>query len=349
MVSKKPRVAALAHTVLLVLLVLSGTTGCTAISGSSGAAGIPVLPRVAGLEKTTINAAISPVVDSAGFFIALRDGLFAQEGLTVNYTPAHGDTVIGGAVKGQYDVIATNYVSYIQAQASHTADLRVIAEASLLTPGSRVIMTLPSSPIRTLGELRGHLLGVSPDANIGFLLTASFLTSNGIALNKNPHSGIVTSEVSFPTFSMPFPDASPVLVDGQVNAAVLSEPYITEAEEHHGAATLADLDSGATEQFPMEGYAVTKAWAQANPNTLKAFLTALEAGQQLADTNRVAIENAFAALPQGKGHIDKTTASLMAVNIYPLGVDERRLQRVADVMQQFGFLSKKFSIRELLS
>ncbi len=27
-------------------------------------------------------------MDSAGFFIALHDGLFAKEGLTVNYSPA---------------------------------------------------------------------------------------------------------------------------------------------------------------------------------------------------------------------------------------------------------------------
>ena len=38
----------------------------------------------------------------------------------------------------------------------------------------------------------------------------------------------------------------------------------------------------------------------------------------------------------------------MALNVYPLGVDAVRLQRVADVMRQFGFLKRRFDIRVLL-
>jgi hypothetical protein len=38
----------------------------------------------------------------------------------------------------------------------------------------------------------------------------------------------------------------------------------------------------------------------------------------------------------------------MALNVYPLGVDEVRLQRVADVMHEFGFLKRRFDVRQLL-
>jgi NitT/TauT family transport system substrate-binding protein len=98
----------------------------------------------------------------------------------------------------------------------------------------------------------------------------------------------------------------------------------------------------------MVGYAVTKAWAKANPNTLKAFDTALEAGQQIADTDRQAVEAAYVALPQGQGQVDRRTAAIMALSNYPLGVTPVRLQRVADVMKQFGFLKSSFNINQLL-
>jgi NitT/TauT family transport system substrate-binding protein len=123
---------------------------------------------------------------------------------------------------------------------------------------------------------------------------------------------------------------------------------VSQAEENYGAVPLVDLDSGATEQFPVEGYATTASWAQANPQTLKAFLLALEAGQRIADTDRSAVESAFVGLPAGGGHIDRTTAAVMALNVYPLGVDEVRLQRVADVMHEFGFLKRRFDVRQLL-
>jgi NitT/TauT family transport system substrate-binding protein len=129
----------------------------------------------------------------------------------------------------------------------------------------------------------------------------------------------------------------------------MSEPFATQLAEQHGGVTLADLSSGATEQFPVEGYAVTKAWAAANPNTLKAFQIALDAGQEIADANRAAVEAAFVALPQGAGHVDQRTAALMALSNYPLGIDPIRLQRVADVMQQFGLLKHRFNIGQLLN
>jgi hypothetical protein len=38
----------------------------------------------------------------------------------------------------------------------------------------------------------------------------------------------------------------------------------------------------------------------------------------------------------------------MRVTEYPLGVTPARLQRVADVMQQFGFLKSRFDVKQFL-
>jgi NitT/TauT family transport system substrate-binding protein len=318
--------------------------GC-ASGGGASAAGVPVLQPVGNLEKTTLNVTLLPSIDAAGFFVAYHEGLFTQEGLHINYTPAFGDEVIGGQAKGQYDVTGLGYVSYIHAQVNHVADLRIIAEGSLLQPGDQVIMAMPHSRIQTLADLRGHVLGVSADLNIGFLLVKSALTQNGIGTGTK---GSSASSVAFPAAGFPFPATQP-LVSGQVAAADMSEPFATLAAEQYGAITIADLDSGATAQFPVVGYAVTKAWAKANPNTLLAFQTALRAGQEIADTNRAAVEAAFVSLPPGPGHVDKRTAAVMALNNYPLSISAIRLQRVADVMLQFGFLNQHFDIRQLLS
>ena len=274
--------------------------GCS--GGGSGVAGAPALQKAGNLEKTTLNVAVLPAIDSAGFFVAMHEGLFAHEGLTVNYTPAFGDQVIGGQAKGQYDVTGMNYVSYITAQFSHVANLRIIAEGSLLQPGSQVIMAMPKSKITSLSQLKGRVLGVSPDANVGFLLISSRLADNGIAAVTK---GFSASSVMFPTGDFPFPASQP-LATGKVAAAILAEPYATQMAEQYGAVTI-------------------------------------------ADTNRAAVEAAFVALKDGEGHVDKTTATLMALNNYPLSISTSRLQRVADVMREFGFLKQRFDIRTLLS
>jgi NitT/TauT family transport system substrate-binding protein len=336
----KSRIPAVIFAASLTLL----SAGCYA--GGSGDAGGPALQGVSGVEKPALNVSVLPTIDSAGFFVALHEGLFGREGLRVNYTPATSDEVIGAQVKGQYDITGASYVSYIGAQAGHSADLRIIAEGSQLGRGCQVIMTLPGSSITSLTGLRGHVLGVDPNANIGFLLVESALAGQGITMTGARSSA---NSVMFPRAPVPFPNPGLALLSHQVDAAVMTEPFASQWAEKYGAVTIADLDAGATEQFPAEGYAVTKAWAKANPNTLKAFQIALEAGQQIADTNRAAVEAAFEWLKPGQGQVDRITAAQMALNSYPLSINSGQLQRVADVMRQYGFLKQYFDIAVMLS
>jgi len=39
---------------------------------------------------------------------------------------------------------------------------------------------------------------------------------------------------------------------------------------------------------------------------------------------------------------------VMALNTYPIGIDATRIQRVADVMQQFGVLKSGFNVKNML-
>lgn len=336
-IRNKLRIPALAVAASLTLLA----AGC---GGGSSATSLPTLAKVGNLEKTTLNVGVLPAIDSAGFFVALHEGLFAQEGLTVNYSPAPGDAVIAAQVKGRYDITAANYVSYIEAQVQHQADLQVIAEGSVLEPGSQVIMTMPKSRIGTLADLEGHIFGVNADANVGYLLVSSVLAEKGISIG----SKFSKNSVLLPKKDIPFPDLGQALASGQVSAAIVPEPLASQLEQKYGAIPITDLDVGATRQFPVEGYAVTKAWAKANPNTLKAFVAALEAGQQIADTDRAAVESAFESLKPDQGHVDKGTAAVMALNSYPLGIDATRLQRVVNVMKQVKLLNQRFSIQTML-
>ena len=140
-----------------------------------------------------------------------------------------------------------------------------------------------------------------------------------------------------------------MLASGQIAAATLPEPFASQAEQQYGAVPLADLNQGATTDFPIEGYVVTKQWAAQYPNTLKRFLAALEIGQEVADTDRPVVEQAFEAIngPQN-GQVTPGIAAVMALDTYPIGVDATRIQRVADVMFQFGLLKTQFKVNSML-
>ena len=311
-------------------LLATGVTLVLAVGCSSGEGAA----HADGVEKPDLTVAVVPAVDSAGFFVALHQGLFRARGLHVKFVPAiSSETVIAGQVSGEYDITGGNYVSYIQAQQNHHANLDILAEGSVLQPGAMGIYTMPGSPIQTLGDLKGHTVAINAPRNIMFLLVASVLAEHGIA----------PAGVRFFVAKEGFPAMPGELKAGAFAAAAFAEPFGTVAAQADGAVPLADLDQGATTSFPVLGYVVTKQWARRYPRTLAAFYAALEQGQEIADTDRAAVQAAFQDLPGSLG-LPTTTAAIMSLERYPFTsgpvgtVDKIRLQRVVDVMRQFiGF------------
>jgi NitT/TauT family transport system substrate-binding protein len=322
---------------LAAVTTLVFAAGCSGGGNSKGNTGA--------IEKPVLNVAVVPALDSAGFFVALNEKLFTKAGLTVNFIPAiSSDTVIAAQVKGTYDITGGNYVSYIQAQQEGKANLDIFAEASTMEPATQAIYVMPGSPIKTLADLKGKTVAINAPDNILYLLAASVLAEHGIQ----------PSSVHFVT-TYSFPQMPAALAAGKIDAAMLPEPFASDAEQVDGAVPLADMDQGATTSFPIAGYVVTKAWAQKYPHTLAAFYRALEEGQEIADTNRAAVEQAFEALPMKPVPlgVSKGTAAIVALDNYPVStgpvgsVDAIQLQRVADVMQQF-LLFPKFNIDSML-
>jgi NitT/TauT family transport system substrate-binding protein len=324
-------------------LLLTTTALVLALAAGCGSTGTRA-PSGAGLETTNLNVAVVPALDSAGFFIALYGGLFRAEGLNVNFTPAtSSDTVISDQVKGTYDITGGNYVSYIQAQHSGRANLDIFAEGSVMEPGTQGIYTMPDSRITSLAGLKGKTVAINAPKNILYLLAASMMAEKGM----DPAS------VKFVT--VPFPKMAAELASGAVDAALLPEPFASQAEAAYGAAPLVDLDQGATTSFPVAGYVATKQWAAKHPHTLAAFYRALEEGQQAADANRSDVEQAMEDLPVKPVPlaVSKETAAVMALDSYPVSsgpvgsVDLVRLERIVNVMHQF-LGSGTFDIKSML-
>jgi NitT/TauT family transport system substrate-binding protein len=242
---------------------------------------------------------------------------------------ASSQAIIASQLKGQVDITAGSYVAYIAAQAAG-ARFRILAEASVLGPGARALVTTAGSPITSVGQLAGKKIGLNGTNSIGTLLVSSLLAEHGVSPKK----------VEFVTDAQGFPAMPGQLQDGAWAAAFLAEPYITVAQERYGDQVLADLDQGDTSNFPVDGYVATQSWAQKYPRTAAAFVRAIEAGQRIANSDRPAVQ---AAMERYDNLPPEVTAAMM-VSSYPIGpLDETRIQRVAVAMLQFGLLGRQYS------
>jgi len=294
-------------------------TGCASANGSA----VPT-----GLEKTNLVVYAVPAADSAGVYIAEQDKLFAAEGLHVTIKAAvSSEYVTTQQLAGKIDVTSGAYPSYIAADAEQHADFEILAAGSIMQPRNQEIMVPAGSPIRTIQELKGKTIAINAPQNILQMLVSALLRDNGMS----------PREVHF--VYVPFPVMAQALqaheyLGHHIDAASMPEPFVTGAEEKYGAVPLADEDAGAAQNLPISGYVVTRQWADKYPKTAAAFLKALQEAQRIADTNPNAVEKALEAY----SGVNATQAAVMAVPSFPLNTDPALIQRVADLMTQFGFL-----------
>jgi NitT/TauT family transport system substrate-binding protein len=231
------------------------------------------------------------------------------------------------------DITAGAYVSYISSASSGAVQWKILNEGSISQPGSQQVLVSSKSSIKKITDLKGKTIGANAKDNIGQLLVQSVMSENGIS----PGDYNVTA--------IPFPDLAGSLENGSIDAGWFDEPFLTSAQMTIGAKTLFDTCQGATTDFPMSGYMATKSWAEKYPNTAAAFVRAVNKGQQLADTNRTDAQKTCESAIKG---VTSQVAAALTFDSYPTGIDQTRLQRVANVMEQFGLLKSKFDMSAMV-
>lgn len=308
-------------TVMTLLVLLAGCTG-----GSSGTA-------AGQLKQTTITVDAFGAIDTAGLFIAQQDGLFAAQGLNVKLRlqilvqPQVDDLLAGKAdiASGDYVTLIDNETSGDPDLGNRKPDLRIISESSFLQPNVLELVTSPRSGATSVAALRGKAISVLAPRNIGDILVDSLLETNGIPV----------ADEHFPYVA--FPDIGKAFAAQKMTAAFAPEPFVTLMAEG-GVQELADLDEGATTNFPIQGMVTTQSWAQRNPGTLQAFLRAYNQGQVIAATDRARVEHVLETFL----HLPAVAAALVSLPAFPQGVDPVRLQRTVSAMLHFGILSPRF-------
>jgi NitT/TauT family transport system substrate-binding protein len=306
----------------LALTVAAATalTGCSALGSDSSTPS----SSGGGLEKTKIKVAILPTVDTVPLWLAQEGGYFKAEGLEVEaVTAASGQAAMTKAISGEADIAISSYMPFFVAKSTGAADLQFVSDATSVSSKSVAIVTVPNSPVKTINDLGGKRIAMTAKNTASDLLAKSQMKDHGVDIDK----------VNW--VQMPFPNVAAALQQGQVDAALLPEPFISQAAKTAGAIPVADVNSGATQDFPLSGYASTRKWVQANPKTLAAFQRAMAKASSDTTNDRSKIEPILVKYAK----IDEGTAKLLNLPAFVAKLDARRLQRVPDLMLQMGAIT----------
>lgn len=319
--------------VLLCLAGCSGSAGNTGPAGNTGVAANGSPDGSSSVGLTHINVGVLPIIDDAPVFVAQQQGLFDAHGLEVTpVTLNSGEQATKELLSGQLQFTFSNYVTTILA-ASQGAQLRVVADGAQTLPNTNDLVVPRNSPIRSVAQLRGATIAVNATGNIATMMTDSTLRA----------SGVPVASVRYAV--MPFPAMAAALAAHRVDAAWMSEPFITDSGEQGGAEELADTASGPMASFPIAGYAALRSYTRAHPSVVTAFTSALVQAEALS-ANRSVVERALPTYIMGM-----TPPQVAAVQLdqYPTALSRARLQRVADTMLSAGLLPRPFDVASLLA
>jgi len=325
-------ITAAASLAIAVLAAACSSSSSTSSSGTSTSTSTSS-PSSSKLETTHLTIGALPVVDTAGLYLALKNGYFKQAGLDVTVTPIQQSTAaLPDMLHGTVDIVAgANYVSWFQADAKGTASLKVLASGTVCTPTTFGVLALPSSHITKPADLAGKTIAVNLTNNVQTLTTDVMLKAAGV----NP------SSVHYVV--IPFPDMITALTAHRVDAISAVEPFATGAKAAGAQMVLSECQ-GATASFPLSCYFATSAWVQSHPNTARAFQQALEKGQAYAGTNPQSIRTILPTYTK----ITPAAAAKLDLNTYPSTLDAAPMQRIVTMMVSGGMLTKPLDVNSLL-
>jgi NitT/TauT family transport system substrate-binding protein len=286
-----------------------------------------------------LTVAVVPGIDTAPLMVAVHDGLFRQQGLTVTVKQLPSVAQTYTALKnGTADVAAGDYTSFFYG-ISQGAHLKLVMDGYDAAAGTMQVLTLPSSRISSPGDLANTTVG-TPEAaaaglysqsfpyNIQTLAAETVLGSDGVgnvSWKELPENGLVNA-----------------LKNHRVSAIVATDPLIIQAETELGAVQVFDACSGVTANLPLSGYFSTTAFAAQHGAALLAFRTALIAAQSDA-----AMRSTVQSVLRSES-MTAQEAALVNIGQYPTFVNVGQVQRVADLMYDSGMITSPISVQSLL-
>jgi NitT/TauT family transport system substrate-binding protein len=284
------------------------------------------------ITHTKLRVGVLPVIDVAAFYRALDAGYFTNEGLDVEAvrTPS-GPAAISDLTKGTLDIAFSSYPGILQARSSTEPDLRIVAPAYTARPGALMLVVAPDSGITRMNQLAGKRIAVTGTGSISDLGVLAQLREGRVNV-KGIH-----------WVAMPMQDMGAAIQRGDVDGAVVAEPYIALNDDAFHARPILDAAMGRTARIPLSGWGALASLEKTSPGAAARFARALQqASADLAD--RAKLEKVLV----NHLNVDATAAREVRIADFTTTLDPNEIQRVADLMTEFNAIQHPLDVRSAL-
>lgn len=284
-------------------------------------------------EMAEITVGVLPIVDVAPVYLAIEEGLFEDEGLTVTPEVMQGGAAAIPALQGgDLDIAFGAWPSFLIAN-QQGIELRAVADGVAAVEGFTQFLALPDSGLEgNPAGMAGMTVALNTLGNLGELALRDTLADAGV-----DYSEVTAVEI-------PFPEMGAALDGGSVDVIWAVEPGVTGNTSNLGAVTVIDSYVDDMENFPVAGYFVTAEFAEQNPNTVATFTRAVQSAADMLNDDpdlRLETVQTYTELPP----------ELLQNVTFPEfrgEIDISQLERVYDKMREHEMIDEGLDIGALV-
>jgi NitT/TauT family transport system substrate-binding protein len=281
----------------------------------------------------TIHVYAVPIDLYAQAYYAADRGFFKAAGLDAQVTTmANGGVTVTALAGGSADIAVSNPVQ-IATAVSKGVPLTVIAGAGMYTTGapSTAICVPNASPLHTAKDLEGKTISVAALNDQSTIALKEWLTKNGADYKK------------VKMIELGYPEMIAALAAGRIDAAMLGEPWQTTARKSGDRLYAKPFDAIAPE-FNIGVWTTTRSWAQAHPELVKRFASAIYAAAKWANAHHD--ESAMILAKYSKAD-PKVIGGMIRV-VHSTDLEASHIQPPLDAAFQFQQLDKHMSASDLI-
>jgi NitT/TauT family transport system substrate-binding protein len=305
----------------------SSTTTSSSAPASSGPASAEQTSGASG-EVTPLIVGAVPSLDLGLIEVAKQQGLFEQAGVSVEIIPVDsGPNVVTGVVAGQYDIGSTAYAPPLLAL-SEGAPLVFVNNVGTVGPdGSNGgLLVRQDSGVATWKDLAGKKIASNAPRSLFSLTVPAAIAAEG-----GDASGI---EI----VPLPFNQIPKAVADGQVDAGVVLEPFLTAGlSEFPDLVNLGDSIHAVLPEGSGSGLYFTSADTDAaKAEAIDGFRQAIAEAIVYANENPDEVKAAGAPL----AGLTPEQASALPLSPFQAEISATDLQSLLDLMVEFGWITQ---------
>jgi len=224
-----------------------------------------------------LHIACTATSDCASAMVARDEGIFAKHGLDADMTLIGINTNIPPAiVSDSIQIGGPTSPVFLQA-VSGGLDLLAVEGASVMDPVSNEAIVAMSRNGVTLHEAKDFIGKKVGAPGIGAFLQVLFV-------KWLMEKGVDPKAVNF--IEVTFPTQSDALKSGAVDAVLTAEPFVTRITKAGNGAVAVHYASELGRTDPIISYVATRAFAEKNPDVIKAFRASIEEAAAIVNADR---------------------------------------------------------------